>query len=1058
MTLEQTPGSGETPAGFRALLVGTTPRLRAAVDALSAPELSVSVDDRSTPPDPDSLAFAEADCALVDDPSVATSIAVDCGDGPRSPVPTVVLTPEDETSTALATGAVDDVVAAGCSDDGRILWHRLERAIAHERTAQELDRRERLSQAVAAHADVRVEVVDGDGRRRYVDREVEEPSPGGTPTPIDGTLLDEAVHPTDRPDLRAALERVLDGGPETTETLEYRRRRPDGGWRVHETRLTNAVETPAVGGAIASTIDVTERRRAETDLRHTVERIQDAFFALDDEWRFTYLNERAEEVLGEDEDSLLGRPFLDAFPEATGTPFQTVPVEAMRANEPRTIEAYSDDLDAWIEARVFPSESGLSAYFRDVTDRVERERALAERTERLEALVQHAPVALFVLDEHGTITLSEGRALDAVDIDPGAAVGESIFDLLESVPESRLAVSRALAGEPVTDLFEVEDRIFDTWFTPITDDDGTVDRVIGVAVDETERVQYERALGTLQEATSELLTVESVERASEYVVDVAADVLEPASVAFYRYDEETNSLEPAFVSETFHAVIGDPIEVDAGEGLTWQAYRSGDAAMYRDIQSHPSTHPNARNSRSALFVPLGDHGVVVAVTPEVGSFDDDTFELARLLGATTEVALDRIDRSRRLQRRERELQDQNDRLERINRASRLREDIEGSLLLADSHEAIERDVCERVLELSECTFAWISEPDPGGNVMLRRTAAGVDAGYLDAVEMTTVDDPAAEPTGRAAKSRRPVQVDNVASTVHDGAWQSEALSRGFQSVLSVPIVYEDFLYGVLTAYADQVGGFDDAIVSTVSDLGDRIGYAIDAVRRKQARVAGSTTEIEVAVENHSPLVALAGAVDASVELQTVLSDEEERLQVVLGVAADVDPGTIADVDGVDPGSELQRIEGRTVLQVALDDDVVETLLDLHGDRVRQLSADAAGMTTVVDVPSPDTVREALSELTRRGLDVTLLARRERESSAAPAAGGRPHRLLDDLTDRQLEVVQTAYYGGYFEWPRETTGESIAASLDISPPAFHNHVRTAERKLFEALFETGIASG
>jgi len=57
---------------------------------------------------------------------------------------------------------------------------------------------------------------------------------------------------------------------------------------------------------------------------------------------------------------------------------------------------------------------------------------------------------------------------------------------------------------------------------------------------------------------------------------------------------------------------------------------------------------------------------------------------------------------------------------------------------------------------------------------------------------------------------------------------------------------------------------------------------------------------------------------------------------------------------------------------------------------------------------------------------------------------------EDLTDRQRTVVKTAYYAGYFEWPRDSSGEEIAESLDIAPATFSQHLRTAENRIFGAL--------
>lgn len=57
---------------------------------------------------------------------------------------------------------------------------------------------------------------------------------------------------------------------------------------------------------------------------------------------------------------------------------------------------------------------------------------------------------------------------------------------------------------------------------------------------------------------------------------------------------------------------------------------------------------------------------------------------------------------------------------------------------------------------------------------------------------------------------------------------------------------------------------------------------------------------------------------------------------------------------------------------------------------------------------------------------------------------------EELTDHQREVLETAYHSGFFEWPREHTGEEIAETLGISQPAFLQTIRAGERKLAKRL--------
>ncbi|WP_235271539.1 helix-turn-helix domain-containing protein [Halorubrum saccharovorum] len=65
------------------------------------------------------------------------------------------------------------------------------------------------------------------------------------------------------------------------------------------------------------------------------------------------------------------------------------------------------------------------------------------------------------------------------------------------------------------------------------------------------------------------------------------------------------------------------------------------------------------------------------------------------------------------------------------------------------------------------------------------------------------------------------------------------------------------------------------------------------------------------------------------------------------------------------------------------------------------------------------------------------------------------RLAGELTDRQREAARTAHFAGFFEWPREHTGEEVASMMDISQTTFTQHLRAAENKLFSALFDESV---
>ena len=134
-------------------------------------------------------------------------------------------------------------------------------------------------------------------------------------------------------------------------------------------------------------VDVLEEHSPESEL---LDRMTDAFFALDDEWRFTYLNDLGQEIICEaigtelTIEELRGRRIWAEIPEAEGTTFHEKYTEAMETQEPVTFEEYYEPLDRWFEVRAFPSLTGLSVYLYDVTDRRNYETEL----ERREAVLQ----------------------------------------------------------------------------------------------------------------------------------------------------------------------------------------------------------------------------------------------------------------------------------------------------------------------------------------------------------------------------------------------------------------------------------------------------------------------------------------------------------------------------------------------------------------------------------------------------------------------------------------------------------------------------------------------
>jgi PAS domain S-box-containing protein len=127
--------------------------------------------------------------------------------------------------------------------------------------------------------------------------------------------------------------------------------------------------------------DVTERHRHQEALRaerdrsvEILESISDAFYAVDHDWRFTYVNRKAEEWWGRRADDLIGNVYWEEFPQAIGTETYRAHQRAMREGTPVRVETVSPILNHWVGLDIHPTAGGgLSVYFRDITEKMQVE-------------------------------------------------------------------------------------------------------------------------------------------------------------------------------------------------------------------------------------------------------------------------------------------------------------------------------------------------------------------------------------------------------------------------------------------------------------------------------------------------------------------------------------------------------------------------------------------------------------------------------------------------------------------------------------------------------------
>jgi PAS domain S-box-containing protein len=107
-----------------------------------------------------------------------------------------------------------------------------------------------------------------------------------------------------------------------------------------------------------------------------LESITDAFFALDRQQRFTYINQRALDHFNGKRETLLGRPIREVFPTIRDTLLEAQIERALHEQRPGAFEMLSAVVGRWAEFHVYPTGQGLAVYFRDISDRKKAEQEL----------------------------------------------------------------------------------------------------------------------------------------------------------------------------------------------------------------------------------------------------------------------------------------------------------------------------------------------------------------------------------------------------------------------------------------------------------------------------------------------------------------------------------------------------------------------------------------------------------------------------------------------------------------------------------------------------------
>jgi PAS domain S-box-containing protein len=551
----------------------------------------------------------------------------------------------------------------------------------HKERELELQRKERRYQAVFNDPNILVGLIDTDGTvldvnqtaLEYIDASIDDV----TDTPFWETPWFEHSE-TLQEEVRDWIDRAVGG-----EYVEFEANlvRPDGDpYAVEGVFRPVTNDDGEVVSLLISDRDVTVKKEHERELEETnailstlFETLPVGVIAEDASRNVLAVNERLfelfglpgapEEVIGADCERMAER-VSDTFVDAEGfverinylvANREPTDDEELSLNDGRTFERSYRPIE-------LPDGDGHLWTYSDITDRKERER-------RYDAIFNNTYQFTGLLEPDGTLIEANETALEFGGLDREDVIGKKMWEayLFQHSEDTRerahRAVERAADGEFVRHELPVQgadrEAIIDFSVRPLTDEQGNVTLLIPEGRDITERKEREDRLRALNERTHHLVAADTCEQISQIGVEAASEVLGLEANAIHLYDDERAGLVPVAGTDAIYDLVGDPPVFAEGDSIAWRVYEQGETLALDDIHDDPDVYNPGTSVRSELYLPLGDHGILIAGSETPAAFDQQDVVFGELLADAVTAALAQAKRTDQLRAREQELEQTN---------------------------------------------------------------------------------------------------------------------------------------------------------------------------------------------------------------------------------------------------------------------------------------------------------------------------------------------------------------------------------------------------------------
>jgi len=658
---------------------------------------------------------------------------------------------------------------------------------------------------------------------------------------------------------------------------------------------------------------------------------------------------------------------------------------------------------------------------------------------------------VYALDDQGEFIFANEALAELTGYDIEELLGEHTIVIKDretvELAESKLRELLSSSGrDEVGTTFELELRRADgttvaceDHMTVLYGPGGEFRGTAGVIRDISERKRREELLSALQETSRSLMQAPSREDVASIVAAATERVLGLDMAVVRLYDADEQVLRPEAVTDAVVDRLGERPVYGLGEGEAGEVFATGETAAYSDEHELDASGTTVQ---SGLYVPIGVHGTLSVLSTEPDAFDDIDRRVVALLATNAAAACNRA-------KREQEVRETRERIATIlDRINGLIENTVEVLVEATTREAVEAGVCAELAATEPYTLAWVGRPAVRGDNLDVSEWAGA-AGVVADGESIAVGD--GTPGAAALAEGRSETVDDLDGDVE---WVRQVHEAGVESMMAVPLAYTNSTYGVLFVCSDRPDAFDEREQVVLEALGRAVANAINAIESGKILSADKVIELEFTVNDRDLLMSrLSASTGATLASAGTVTQDDGSLRVYLdaeGADSDAVRQGLEDDDAVRSVTLVAEHEGSALFEVTLGESLLATLVD-HGAVPREITGDSGVARYTIELPYEGDAREVFS-LVEDNYDGTDLVGYHEHERPVQTQQEFQASLSERFTDRQETALRTAYLGGFFDWPREVDGDELAGAMDISRPTYHQHLRAAQQKVYEELFE------